>query len=141
MAFLIRIAKKGKLMKIEHLGLQVAEPAAIADWYVDNFGFSIKRAADAPVPVRFLADCDGNVMLEVYYNPKYPVPDYSSMEPARFHLAFVCDDLDAAKQRLVAAGATIVKELETNDLGDRLAMLRDPWGMAIQLAHRGTPMV
>lgn len=128
-------------MRIEHVGLQVADPAAVADWYVENFGFTIKRAADSPVPVRFLADGSGNVMLEIYHNSKIPVPDYSCMDHRRFHVAFVCDDVEAVKKRLVDAGATVVVDMETNDNGDKLAMLRDPWGMAIQLADRGTPMI
>lgn len=124
-------------MKIEHFGYQVADPAAVADWYVKNLGFTVKRSSDAPVPVRFLADCSGAVMIEIYNNPNLEIPDYASMEPGRFHLAFVCEDLDAEKKRLTDAGATIAIDLEQNDLGDNLSMLRDPWGLAIQLAKRG----
>ena len=128
-------------MKIEHLGIQIAEPAAMADWYVKHLGFTVKRSADSPVPVRFLADCSGAVMMEIYNNPSLDVPDYASMAPGKFHLAFMCDDLDAEKQRLVDAGATVVIDLEENDLGDKLSMLRDPWGLAIQLAKRGMAML
>ena len=128
-------------MRIEHIGLQVADPASMADWYVENLGFIIKRSADAPVPVRFLADSSSNVMLEIYNNPNFSVPDYKNIEPARLHIAFICDDLDAAKQRLTAAGATVIIDLEENEHGDKLSMLRDPWGLPIQMAKRGIPMV
>ena len=33
------------LMKIEHIALQVADPAAMADWYVKHLGFCVRRAA------------------------------------------------------------------------------------------------
>ena len=128
-------------MRIEHIGYQVSDPAAVAGWYVEHFGFVIKRSADAPVPVRFLADSSGQVILEIYNNPKVPVPDYASMDPLTLHIAFVCEDVPGSVKRCLAAGATTVTEAETLDNGDELAMLRDPWGLCIQMAKRGSPLL
>ena len=83
-------------MKIEHVAFQVAEPAAMADWYVQHLGFCVRRAGDGPVVARFMADSSGSVMLEVYFNPKVPLPDYAAMDPALLHVAFMCDDVPAA---------------------------------------------
>jgi len=127
-------------MKIEHFAYQVDDPAAVAEWYCAQLGFSVKRSADAPVPVRFLADASGEVMIEIYNNPKVETPDYASMDPLILHLAFACDDLVGTIERLTAAGAELLLE-ETTPLGDTLAMLRDPWGFAIQLCRRAEPMV
>ena len=127
-------------MKIEHVAYQVEEPAAVADWYCGNLGFRVKRAADEPVPVRFLADESGDVMIEIYNNPKVGTPDYASMDPLILHLAFVCSDIPGTVERLTAAGARLLLE-ETTPAGDTLAMLRDPWGLAIQLCRRAEPMV
>lgn len=63
------------------------------------------------------------------------------MDPLLLHIAFVCEDLAATTKRLVAAGATLVAGPELLPSGDELAMLRDPWGLAIQLAKRATPML
>lgn len=127
-------------MKIEHFAYQVEDPAAVSGWYCVQLGFSVKRSADAPVPVRFLADASGEVMVEIYNNPKVETPDYASMDPLILHLAFGCDDLAGTIERLTTAGAELLLE-ETTPLGDTLAMLRDPWGFAIQLCHRAEPMV
>ena len=127
-------------MKIEHVAFQVADPAAMADWYVKHLGFCVRRSSDEPVVARFMADVSGAVMLEVYHNPKVPVPDYASMDPALLHVAFLCDDLPATVARLTAAGASLVSGPEI--LGeDELAMLRDPWGLAFQLAKRKQAMI
>jgi glyoxylase I family protein len=127
-------------MKIEHIAFQVADPAAMADWYVKHLGFKVLRSSDEPVAARFMADDCGAVMLEVYRSPSLPVPDYRSMDPALMHVAFVCDDPAGAVAALTAAGASLVRRPEI--LGeDELAMLRDPWGLAIQLAKRKHPMV
>jgi glyoxylase I family protein len=127
-------------VKIEHVALQVAEPAAAAVWYVEHLGFSVRRSADEPVAVRFLADRSGSVMLEIYNNPKVSTPDYRAMDPLHLHIAFACDDVPGTVRRLVAAGAVLVSGPETIR-GDELAMLRDPWGIALQLVRRQQPML
>ncbi len=128
-------------MRIEHIGIQVEDPAAMADWYMANLGFSCRRAADAPVPVRFIADDSGRVMLEIYRNPTVAVPVYSAADPLTLHVAFICDDVQGTVTRLIAAGATVFSAPQKAPNGDELAILRDPWGLPIQLAHRGTPLV
>lgn len=128
-------------MKIEHFAYPVEQPGKTADWYCEHLGFAVKRAAERPVPVRFLADETDQVMLEIYNNPQVNTPDYSAMDPLLLHIALACPDVPATAKRLVAAGATLVSGPEILESGDELAMLRDPWGLAIQLAHRAEPMV
>ncbi len=128
-------------MKIEHAGIQVQDPAAMADWYVAHLGFQCRRSADAPVPVRFIADEGGKVMLEIYHNPDVAVPDYASMDPLLLHVAFHCENVAGTAERLRRAGAVLVSAPDIKPNGDELAMLRDPWGLPIQLCRRGVPMV
>jgi hypothetical protein len=112
----------------------------MGEWYVKHLGFVVKRASDAPVPVRFLADETGRVMIEIYRNARIGVPDYRSADPLTFHLAFVCDDLEPTVERLVKAGASVVVR-ESNPAGDQLIMMRDPWHIPIQLCKRSRAMV
>jgi catechol 2,3-dioxygenase-like lactoylglutathione lyase family enzyme len=128
-------------MRIEHAGIQVKDPAAMAEWYIANLGFECRRSADTPVPVRYIADNSGKVMLEIYRNPGVAVPDYASMGPLHLHIAFQCDDVAGTVQRLLRAGATLYSAPEIKSNGDELAMLRDPWGLPIQLCRRKSPMV
>ena len=127
-------------MKIEHLALQVADPKAMAAWYVVQLGMSIERSNDDPVAF-FLADESGQIMLEIYLQTDFEVPNYASMEPAHLHLAFLSDDIEADYQRLLAAGATSVSPVETVGGGDQVAMLRDPWGLPVQLVTRAEQML
>jgi hypothetical protein len=55
-------------------------------------------------------------------------------------VAFACEDVPGTVRRLAAAGAVSVSGPETIR-GDQLAMLRDPWGLAIQLVRRAQPML
>jgi catechol 2,3-dioxygenase-like lactoylglutathione lyase family enzyme len=128
-------------MKIEHAAYQVEDPAAMAQWYVAHLGLTLVRAQDAPPFGQFLADDGGAVMLELYRHPLLSVPDYRSMDPLTLHIAFVADDVAAVRTRLIAAGATPEGESATNAGGDHLAMLRDPWGLAIQFVRRKVAMI
>jgi glyoxylase I family protein len=128
-------------MKIEHLALNVADPVAMAEWYVANLGMRIVRQEGPPGNARFLADSAGAVMLELYHNAAEPIPDYFAIRPATLHLAFCADDVLAETNRLIRAGASVFTEPGQLPSGDTSAMLRDPWGLPLQLIRRVKPML
>lgn len=128
------------ILNVEHIACNVSEPAAMAAWYVEHLGMRIVRRIAAAPYMHFIADARGHVVLEIYSNPADPIPDYWSMHPLRFHLAFAAEDPDGAGEALVAAGATLVDGLTQPD-GSRLVMLRDPWGLPVQLCRRTTPLL
>lgn len=128
-------------MKIEHTAYQVRDPVAVGEWYVEHFGMTVKRSqAESPF-MRFLADDGDGVMLEFYSNPAVEVPDYRDLHPVVFHLAFLTNDVRATRARLLAAGATAEGEMSVTSAGDEMAMLRDPWGLPVQLIKRRVPMI
>lgn len=127
-------------LRVEHVAWNVSEPEAMAAWYIEHLGMRIVRKVDTPARIHFLADTSGAVVVEIYNNPADAIPDYPSMHPLRFHLAFEADDPDAAKSALLDAGATFVEEQRQAD-GSRLLMLRDPWGLPLQLCKRRQPLL
>ncbi|GAA5127562.1 VOC family protein [Luteolibacter yonseiensis] len=127
-------------MKIEHVAFNVADPVAVADWYVRHLGLRIVRHLPSPTQTHFLADDTGATVLEIYCNPPDQIPDYAAMNPLLFHLAFVSASPDDDRARLTDAGASFVDELKLPD-GSHLVMLRDPWGVALQLCKRAVPLV
>ena len=54
-------------------------------------------------------------------------------------LAALRDAVRADRNRLIAAGATLVDEADMGG-GTYLVMLRDPWGVPLQLCRRGKAM-
>ena len=128
------------VLRIEHVALNVADPVAIADWYVAHLGMRIVRRVSGPPHTRFIADAAGRTVVELYRNDEARVPDYPSMDPLELHLAFASADPDADRQALVAAGATAHSETRLPD-GSRLLMLRDPWGLGLQLCDRKMPLL
>lgn len=127
-------------MKIEHIAFNVADPVAVAAWYVEHLGLKIVRHIPVPTQTHFLADDAGETALEIYCNPPEQVPDYATMNPLLFHIAFVSKNPADDSARLIAAGASWVDEINIPD-GGHLVMLRDPWGLALQLCKRAMALV
>jgi len=127
-------------MKIEHIALNVVDPISIANWYVKNIGLKIVKEIQTAPFIRFLADSSGRVMVELYNNTNAPILNYSEMNPLVLHLAFVSTDPIRDKNNLLNAGATLESEQKLED-GSHIIMLRDPWGLAIQLCKRSIPLL
>jgi glyoxylase I family protein len=126
-------------MYIEHIALNVADPVAVAEWYRQHLRLTIVRRVPGDTQTHFVADAKGRVVLE-FYHQQAPVPDYAAMDPLVLHVAFGVSDMRGERQRLLLAGATAVGDVTVTPAGDELAMLRDPWGLAVQLVKRAEPL-
>jgi glyoxylase I family protein len=131
----------GADLQVEHMAINVTDPEAFAQWYGEHLGMKVIRKGDPPDLMHFLADSGGRVVLEIYRALPDQVPDYAAMHPLVLHLAFAAQDAQATMNQLVTAGATALGDVRINELGDHMAMLRDPWGFAIQLCQRQQPML
>lgn len=124
-------------MKFEHFALNVADKSEAESWYTEHLGLSVVRSV--PGNMSFLADSTGRVILEIYQKSETKVLPYADMHPLMMHVAFAVDDVEEEAKRLQAAGATLIDGPNVVK-GDTLAMLRDPFGMALQLVQRQEPM-
>jgi len=125
-------------MKFEHFGINVPDARAMGQWYVDHLGFRLVRSREEAPYTRFLADETGRVVVELYTNPAGIIPGYPAQHPLVFHIAVWSGDVAADRKRLEQAGATLFVEEILPD-GTRLTMLRDPWGVPLQLCQRAKP--
>ena len=132
---------RGNRIRLEHVAINVEDPAGMVKWYCQNLGMKLVRKGPPPINMHFISDAGGNMMLEIYHNPPDAVPDYASMDPLLLHIAFMVDDVKGIRKKLIAAGATAVGEVTITPAGDELAMLRDPWGVAIQFVKRAELML
>jgi predicted enzyme related to lactoylglutathione lyase len=125
-------------MIFEHFALNVPDSINMAEWYVAHLSMKIVLSLDKEPYTRFLADETGRVVMEIYANQAAPVPEYNIIHPLNLHRAFAVTDADTAKARLIAAGAAYVEEVRPAD-GSILYMLRDPWGVPLQICQRAKP--
>ena len=125
-------------MKLEHFALNVPDARAHAQWLVQHLGFAVVRSrADAPY-THFLADDTGRVVIELYSNPKAPVVDFAELNPLSFHFAVVALSAGTERRRLESAGARHVIDEPQADRS-MLVMMRDPWGVPLQICERTHP--
>jgi catechol 2,3-dioxygenase-like lactoylglutathione lyase family enzyme len=125
-------------MKFEHFALNVPDTRAQAQWYVQHVGFTVARSRDDAPFTHFLADETGRTIVELYTNPKAAFPDYAATHPLCFHIAVATADARSERMRLAKAGATLFLEEPQPD-GSLLIMMRDPWGVSLQLCQRTKP--
>ena len=124
---------------MEHVAIDVADPLAVASWWAENLGFEIVRQRKEGDFCTFIADCTGRIAIELYRAPGIQqAPDYFSIDPLTLHIAFRSEDVDSDIERLVAGGATLVSH--TRSEGFDGAMLRDPWGIPVQVVRRAVPV-
>ena len=111
----------------------------MAAWYVAHCGMRVVHCVDQPPYMHFLADATGRTIFELYTNTSAPIPDYAEQHTLRLHVAWAVEDAAATRDRMVAAGATVVSNQRAED-GTHLVMLRDPWGVPLQLCQRSSPL-
>jgi len=127
-------------MEFEHFALNVTDPLAIADWYVENLSMKVVFGQKKKPFMTFLADKTGRVVVELYNNSAAEVPSYEQKHHLEFHFAFKAENAEDLKNRLLTKGCSLVEETKLKD-GSHLVMLRDPWGLALQLCQRATSLV
>lgn len=125
-------------MVFEHIALNVTNIKDIKDWYVANLGLRVVSEQTKAPFMTFFADTSGRVILELYHRPEEEITDFKTIHPLTFHLAFVSQNAVTDKLRLLDKGASFVEEITKED-GSHLVMLRDPWGMPLQLCRRAQP--
>ena len=59
----------------------------------------------------------------------------------QIHLAFLVNNVEVMKKKLIAAGATAAADITTTSGGDTVLTLRDPWGQPIQFVKRSQKML
>lgn len=127
-------------MKLEHVAINVPDAPALADWFVQHLGMRIVLSGPEPVSMRFVADEAGS-MLELYNNTGVPMPDYANIHPTNLHIAFTSSDIEADRERMLAAGATIATDITVTPAGDKLLFMRTPWHVPFQFVQRKKPLI
>lgn len=122
-------------MIFEHFALNVNNISAVVKWYVSHIELKVVSQQKELPFMTFLADSSNRVILEIYHRSDEMMTNFETQHPLTFHLAFVSENAESDRERLEAEGASFVEEVRKED-GSHLIMLRDPWGMPLQLCQR-----
>jgi catechol 2,3-dioxygenase-like lactoylglutathione lyase family enzyme len=122
-------------MIFEHFAINVVDIKATVKWYVDHLRLTVvSEQKEAPF-MNFLGDATGRVIIEFYHRPDAVITNFSKEHPLTFHVAFVSENAQSDRERLEKEGAVYVEEIKKED-GTHIVMLRDPFGMPLQLCQR-----
>jgi lactoylglutathione lyase len=134
-------------MRLDHVGLNVADLAKAEAWYSTAFGLEREfatRIGAVNLEIIMLRSEDGGYRLELLSRPG-SVPGLRAADPAEAaltegfgHIAFDVAGVDAAHDRLVGLGAREVMAPQPSpEPGVRMSFLADPEGNLIELLERG----
>ena len=122
-------------MVFEHFAVNVVDVKSAVKWYVENLGLTVvSEQKEAPF-MNFLGDATGRVIIEFYHRSDAVITDFNKEHPLTFHVAFVSENAQSDRERLEKQGAVYVEEIKKED-GTHIVMLRDPFGMPLQLCQR-----
>lgn len=122
-------------MILEHFAINVNNVDAVVKWYVSNLDLKIVSQQKELPFMTFLADSSDRVIMELYQRPDATMTNFTGQHQLTFHVAFISENAEKDRLRLEKEGASFVEEVEKED-GSHLIMLRDPWGMPLQLCQR-----
>ena len=122
-------------MVFEHFALNVREIEKVVTWYCEHLDLTVVSEQKNSPYMTFLADSTGRVVLELYSREDAVMKNFKEEHPLTFHVAFVSDNAKRDMERLIGVGAILFDEVHKPD-GSHLVMLRDPWGMPLQLCQR-----
>ncbi len=116
------------------ISLNVADPAASADFVRQHFGFREDMAADGFVSLSH---------EDAGFNLIYLRTGLGSFRPVTMRdrhadgllIVFVVDDVDSEHARLREEGVEITTPLQTEEWGERFFQVTDPNGVVIQLVQ------
>ena len=128
-------------MGIEHIGISVAAPLSMADWYCSYLGFkNIRTDGTESDGVAFIVDDAGETVLELFKLPDLDPLPFHDFIPIQFHIAIDCGTPYEKAIALVEHGAEFIGEAPRNAYKGEKYLIRDPWGTVIQLVDRETKL-
>ena len=122
----------------DHIHLRSPDAEATALWYENMFGAEIIRSVQSDGRPRLDLSLGGVAVFIAQVPPEQavaapPEPPYLGLE----HIGLVVDDIDATAAELAAKGAQFTVKPTTIEPGIRIAFIRGPEGVLVEIIQRG----
>jgi len=126
--------------RLDHLHIQSTNPRAVADYFQTMF--AAKAVEGVTYDGRFRIDVDLNGIpififkIEASENlPPSPPGRYLGLD----HFGLIVDNLEETAAELKSRGAEFVMEPRTTNPGQKIAFIRGPENIRIELVERSRP--
>jgi len=130
------------LLGFEHVGMAVADIERSFGFYGDLLGLKLilrKHDPETGTDVAFLDAGGGQLELFSPVAGLAPAKDLPPAQAGVRHITFTVDDVDETFAGLVAAGVAPLeppRDANTRELLSRVAFVRDPDGIIVELVSR-----
>jgi glyoxylase I family protein len=122
---------------IEHTAIASADPARLAQWYVDHLDFVINHRSGNS-RTHFVKAADGS-MIEIIEASGPPTATSGMRDAGIRHLAILVSDFDAEYQKLRDKGVSFLTEKQVVG-GNSIVFFTDCDGNILHLLHREKPL-
>ena len=122
--------------RYDHVHLRSPDPDATAAWYAKMFGAEVIRSTQADGSARVDLNLGGLSVFIAAVRDGQAAPAPSSPYLGLEHLGLAVSGIDAAVAELKAKGAEFTTEPKTIRPGVRIAFVRGPQGVLIELLDR-----
>ena len=127
------------MAKLAHSMIRVLDEAASVKFYQDVFGLKIADRLDfEKFTLVYLRDATGEFEFELTVNKDRETP--YDLGDGYGHIAFVVDDLEAARETAIKAGAAARDIVDFRPAGETVAQfffVADPDGYQIEVIEKG----
>jgi len=123
--------------KYDHVHLRSPDPEATAGYYERMFGATVKRSVQSDGRPRVDLDLGGMTIFIAPVLPgRAPSPPAEPPSLGLEHIGLAVSDIDAVVAELKVKGAEFTVEPRTIRAGVRIAFIRGPEGVHIELVDR-----
>jgi lactoylglutathione lyase len=133
-------------MRLDHVGVQVANLAAAADWYCAAFELERElelRVDPIDLDIVMLRSARFGHRIELLHRPgsaaglRAPNPAVAALSECYTHIAFDVADLEQTHARLLALGAReVMVPQQSPERGVRMSYMTDLEGNLVELVER-----
>lgn len=133
------------LKGFEHIGVAVSDMDRSIGFYRDLLGLRLilsKRDPDSGAELAFLDAGGGQLELVAPAPGLQPATDLPATRAGLRHITFTVDDVDETFAHLVGQGVVPLeapRDAKTRELLNRVAFVRDPDGIIVELVSRAGP--
>lgn len=127
------MSKQSLFTGIDHPAIAANDVENLAKWYCEVLDFEIFYSDEQPV---FLVKAADGTYIEIMPKDENPRQERTVCTPGYSHLALRVSDLDAAIQKLDAAGVVWTSDVFGAKGGGQLRNFEDPDGNMLQIVER-----
>lgn len=119
---------------IEHIAICARDTKALADWYVENFGFTV--VYDNGKGVYFIKACDGTMFEIIKFTSGVQPQDASTIGLRHIALSVSKEDFDIEVAKIKAMNMRIEADVKESPSGIKTFFFRDPEGNILHFIYR-----